>query len=103
MSILFRFSVFFAGMVGFHNAEAMGLHEACNTETRFQSGEEMGLFLPWALARSFYTSRLSLNTTRVNCPVLESLFKCAEQYYPDFETEFAVSSVEYILLPYPRI
>ena len=46
MGILFRFSVFFASMVGLHNAEEMGLHEACKTETRFQSGEEMGLFLP---------------------------------------------------------
>ncbi len=45
MSILFRFSVLFAGMVGLHNAEEMGIHEACKTETRFQSGEEMGLFL----------------------------------------------------------
>jgi hypothetical protein len=42
MSILFRFSVFFTGI----NAEEMGLHEACKTETRFQSGEEMGLFPP---------------------------------------------------------
>jgi hypothetical protein len=46
MSILFRFSVLVAGMVGLHNAEEMGLHEACKSETRFQSGEEMGLFLP---------------------------------------------------------
>ncbi len=37
--------IFFAGMVGLHNAEEMmGLHEAC--KTHFQSGEEMGLFLP---------------------------------------------------------
>jgi hypothetical protein len=34
----------FAGMVGVHNAEEMGLHEACETETG--NGEEMGLFLP---------------------------------------------------------
>ena len=45
MSILFRFSVFFTG-ISLHNAEEMGLHEACKTETHFQSGEEMGLFLP---------------------------------------------------------
>ena len=45
MSILFRFSVLFAGMIGLHNAEEIGLHEACKTGTRFQSGEEMGLFL----------------------------------------------------------
>ena len=46
MSILVRISVLFAGMVGLHNAEEMGLHDSCKTETRFQSGEEMGLFLP---------------------------------------------------------
>ena len=48
MSILFRFSVFFAGMVGLHNAEEMGQHEACKPEfvPRHQSGEEMGLSLP---------------------------------------------------------
>ncbi len=46
MSILLQFSVLFAGMVGLHNAEEMGLHEACQTKTHFQSGEEMGLFLP---------------------------------------------------------
>jgi hypothetical protein len=46
MSILFRFSVLFAGMVGLQNAEEMGLHEACKPEARFQSGEDMGLFLP---------------------------------------------------------
>ena len=41
MGILFRFSVFFAGMVGLHSAEEM-----CKPETHFQSGEDMGLFLP---------------------------------------------------------
>ncbi len=55
--------------------------------------------LLWVLARSFYTSHLSTKTTRFNCPVLESLFKCAEQFYPDFETEFTVSSLLHILLP----
>jgi hypothetical protein len=47
-TILFPFSVsFFVGMIGLHNAEEMGLqvHEAC--KTRFQSGEDIGLFLPW--------------------------------------------------------
>ena len=43
--ILFRFWVLFAGMVGVHNAEEMSLHDSCKTESRFQSGEEMGLFL----------------------------------------------------------
>ncbi len=46
----------------------------------------------WALARSFYTSRLSTKMTRFNFPLLESLFKCAEQFFPDFETELTVSS-----------
>jgi hypothetical protein len=88
MSILFRFSAFFAGMVGLHNSEDMGLHEACKMETtRFQSGEEMGLFPPLGSCTIFL--RLSTKMTRF----LESLFKCAEQFYPDFETEFTVSSV----------
>jgi hypothetical protein len=46
MGVLFRFSVFFAGMVGLHNAQEMGPHEVCNPATYFQSGEDMGLFLP---------------------------------------------------------
>ena len=53
MSILFRFSVLFAGMVGVHNAEEMGLHDSCKTETRFHSGEEMGLFLPLGFCAIF--------------------------------------------------
>ncbi len=59
MNILFRFSVLFVGMVGLHNAEDMGLHEVCKTETRFQSGEEMGLFLPLGSCTIFlhYTSK----------------------------------------------
>jgi hypothetical protein len=60
MSILFRFSVLFAGMVSLHNAEEMGLHEACKTGTHFQSGEEMGLFLPLRSCTTFLpaTSKL---------------------------------------------
>jgi hypothetical protein len=57
MSALLRFSVLFAGMVGLHNAEEMGLHEACKTETRFQSGEEMGLFLPLGSYAIFLSTR----------------------------------------------
>jgi hypothetical protein len=45
----------------------------------------------WALARSFYTSCLSTKMTRFNCLVLESLFKCVEQVFPDFDWEAAVS------------
>ncbi len=95
MSILFGFSVFFANMVGLHNAEEMGLHEACKSNARFQSGEEMGLFLPLgSLARPpFYTSRLSTKVTRFNCPVLEPLFKCVERVNINFDGEATVSSV----------
>jgi hypothetical protein len=47
MGILLRFSVLFAmGMFGLHNAEEMGLPEACKMETPFQSDDDMGLFLP---------------------------------------------------------
>jgi hypothetical protein len=69
--------VLFASMTGLHNAEEMDLYEACS-KSRFQSGEEMDFVPAWALARSFYTSRLSTKMTRFNCPVLESLFKCVE-------------------------
>ena len=47
----------------------------------------------WALARSFYTSRLSTKMARVNGPVLEILLKCVEQVIPDFDGEAAVSLV----------
>jgi hypothetical protein len=53
MSILFGVSVFFASMVGLHNAEEMGLHEACKSNARFQSGEDVGLFLPLGSCTTF--------------------------------------------------
>jgi hypothetical protein len=94
MSILFRFSVLFAGMVGLHNAEEMGLHEACIKETRVENGEEMGLFLPLGYCTIFlHVTRLSTKMTRFNCPVLDSLFKCVEQVVPDFDWEETVTSV----------
>jgi hypothetical protein len=99
MSISFRFSVLFAGMVGLHNAEENGLHEACKKETRFQSGEEMGLILPFGSCTiflhvtfkhdSFQLSRCSTS----NHSFQESVFKCVEQVIPDFGWKAAVSSV----------
>jgi hypothetical protein len=53
MSILFRFSVLLAGMVGLHNADEMDLHEACTSKTRFQNGEDMGLFITLGFSTIF--------------------------------------------------
>jgi hypothetical protein len=89
MNILLRFSVFFAGMVGLHNAEE--IHESCKTGTHVQSGEEMGLFIPLGPFTIFVLSCLSTKMARFNCPNLEYLFKCLENKFPDFNEEATVS------------
>jgi hypothetical protein len=88
MSILLRFSVLFAGMVGLNNAEKMDLREAC---TRFQSGEGTGLFIPMGFCTIFLHVTSKHENDWFQLSVLESLFKCVKQFYPDFETEFTVS------------
>ncbi len=92
MSILVRFSVLFTGMVGLHNAEEMDPHEACKKESRFQSGEEIGVFLPLGSCTIFLRVTSKHENDSFNCPVQESLFKCVEQVFPDFDAEAAVSS-----------
>ncbi len=57
------------------------------------SAEEIGSFHAFGFAQPFYDSRMNINTTRLKCPVLGSLFECVEQSLPANEKDRGQVSV----------